>query len=93
MDKQSTLDDWNIVFYINGALNVFGLLLFPWLASTTVKKFALKRDMIRQISENGQLGKPVKKELKSHLQNPFYRLPINTNTDDWRQFKEETLVQ
>lgn len=65
------------------------------MASTTPKQWALKRDLVRTISptNDGHIERPVKKELKLELQNPNYRQDIDTETDDWRQFKTSTLVQ
>ena len=53
--------------------------------------------MTRQISEDGvitknPLDKPAKKEIKRELQNPNFRLDINTEEEDWKEFKVETYV-
>nr|XP_027196056.1 sialin-like [Dermatophagoides pteronyssinus] len=87
--------NWVIVFYITAILNLIGLIIFELLASTTPKQWALKRDLVRTISptNDGHIERPVKKELKLELQNPNYRQDIDTETDDWRQFKTSTLVQ
>ncbi len=52
----------------------------------------------RQISDDGKetkipLDKPAKKELKRELENPNFRLDINTEEEDWKEFKVATLVQ
>ena len=87
--------NWVIIFYITAVLNLIGLIVFELFASTTPKQWALKRDLVRMISStnNGHIERPVKKELKLELQNPNYRQDIDTETDDWRQFKTSTLVQ
>lgn len=82
------------MFYINAALNLIGLLVFEYCASASLRKWAIKKDLVRQISSyTGHLEPPVKKELKIELQNPHFRQDINTETDEWIEFKSSTLVQ
>lgn len=93
-----TLPNWNIIFYITAGLNVLGLIVFECYATATPQEWALKKDMIpRQVSDDGKvtkvpLDKPAKKELKRELENPNFRLDINTEEEDWKEFKEATIV-
>lgn len=82
------------MFYLNAALNFIGLFVFEYCASASLRKWAIKKELVRQISSyNGHLERPVKKELKVELQNPHFRQDINTETDDWIEFKCSTLVK
>ena len=79
-------------------LNIIGLIVFECFATSTLQEWALKKDMTRQLSDDGQvtkipLDKPVKKEIKRELENPNFRLDINTEEEDWKEFKLATIVQ
>lgn len=97
LPSQNTLPQWNIVFYINGSLQLVGLLVFTFMATSTLQSWALKKEITRQVTEDGKATKiklPLDRcVLKRELDSPFYRAEINTNTDDWKEFKETTLVQ
>ena len=89
---------WNTVFYITASLNCVGLLVFECFATTTPQEWALKKDMVRQISDDGKvtkvpLDKPALKVIKRELHNPNFRVNINTEEDDWKEFKLATIVQ
>ncbi|KAJ6217095.1 hypothetical protein RDWZM_008252 [Blomia tropicalis] len=97
LKNQNILPNWNIIFYITAGLNIVGFIIFNCFATSDLQEWALKKDMTRQISEDGvitknPLDKPAKKEIKRELQNPNFRLDINTEEEDWKEFKVETYV-
>ncbi|UXI14275.1 Sialin [Sarcoptes scabiei] len=136
------MQNWNIVFYITGALNLIGLIIFELYASTSLRNWAIRQDLFQQLfvsntfvndhtkithnqnqcphkdSQNNHhhhdhhqnhhhhhhhlfqhqsckqpLKKPIKKEIRKELRNPHFRQDIDTETEDWKEFKSSTLVK
>ncbi|KPM05328.1 sialin-like protein 2 [Sarcoptes scabiei] len=43
------MQNWNIVFYITGALNLIGLIIFELYASTSLRNWAIRQDLFQQL--------------------------------------------
>lgn len=87
---KNSLVNWNVIFYITGVVNIVGFLVFTSLASTSLQWWAMRKDDGAQHEK--EIPKTEKQAMKRAMENQNFRLPINTNDQDWLDFKNSVQV-